>query len=49
MPEHLNPARRHHVVSKFYLKRFAAPQGGLMCRPLDGTAHLETAGNLTVR
>ncbi|MDN3242576.1 DUF4238 domain-containing protein [Glycomyces tritici] len=49
MPEQQKPARRHHVVSKFYLRRFANPRNQLIRCPLDGKAHLQSVNDATVR
>lgn len=49
MPDQQKPARRHHVVSKFYLRRFANPRKQLIRRPLDGKAHLQSVNDATVR
>ncbi|MCD0446299.1 DUF4238 domain-containing protein [Glycomyces sp. A-F 0318] len=49
MPEQQKPARRHHVVSKFYLRRFTNPRQQLMRHPLDGKAHLQSVNDATVR
>lgn len=49
MPEQQKPARRHHVVSKFYLRRFANPRQQLTRLPLVGKAHLQSINDATVR
>lgn len=49
MPEQRRPARRHHVVSKFYLRRFANAKQQLMRHPLVGKAHLQSVNDATVR
>jgi hypothetical protein len=49
MPEQQRPARRHHVVSKFYLQQFANAQGQLLRLPLDGKPHLQSVTDATVQ
>jgi hypothetical protein len=49
VPDRPQRARRHHTVPRFYLERFASPQGRLIRVPLDGRPpHPISAGDATV-
>jgi hypothetical protein len=48
MSEPQKPARRHHVVSRFYLRGFADTRKLIMRRPLNGKAHLQSLNDATV-
>ncbi|GAB3994616.1 hypothetical protein GCM10029992_09630 [Glycomyces albus] len=49
MPDQQKPARRHHIVSKFYLRQFASPKQRIMRLPLKGKAHTQSIKDATVQ